>query len=161
VFRIFSIIWSTVTIWAKTIPRLAQVARCRSAAGTPFISLFAVPSLRKNTLKSRWAASRAVVSQLRVLLVGGPLEQELGGRGFALPRLQARLRALDASIVLGIVWGAWHIPLYFVPGTGQSETMAESVHGPRSLYGGAKFPNRFPGTLRPDNKPLRVAPGLT
>jgi hypothetical protein len=54
---------STVAIWANTMPRLAQVARCSSAAGTPFISFVAVPSLRKTTRKSRCAASRAVVSQ--------------------------------------------------------------------------------------------------
>jgi hypothetical protein len=65
--------WSTVEIWAKTIPRLASVARWRSSAGTPFISLVAAPSLRKKTRKSCCAASRAVVSQQGVAVgtVGG------------------------------------------------------------------------------------------
>jgi len=50
-------------------------------------------------------------------LLGGPLGEEFGWRGFALPNLQAKYGAVAASLIIGVVWALWHLPLFFQPGS--------------------------------------------
>jgi uncharacterized protein len=45
----------------------------------------------------------------------GPMGEEPGWRGFALPRLQATRSPLMASLILGLIVAAWHLPLVFLP----------------------------------------------
>lgn len=49
-------------------------------------------------------------------LIGGAIAEELGWRGYALPRLQHRFGATSASVLLGLLWAFWHLPLWFLPG---------------------------------------------
>lgn len=45
-----------------------------------------------------------------IFLFGGPLGEEPGWRGFALPRMQARFGALRGTLLLGVLWVIWHLP---------------------------------------------------
>jgi membrane protease YdiL (CAAX protease family) len=68
----------------------------------------------------------AVPLMLIGFVVGGLLE-ETGWRGYALPRLQPRIGALWASIILGVVHACWHFPLFFIAGAG-FDTIAFPVY---------------------------------
>ena len=48
------------------------------------------------------------------------ITEETAWRGYALPRLQRRFDPLVASLVLGLLWGVWHLPLFFITGSFQS-----------------------------------------
>ena len=39
--------------------------------------------------------------------------EEIGWRGFALPRLQEKMNSLSATLVLGVLWALWHLPIFF------------------------------------------------
>jgi membrane protease YdiL (CAAX protease family) len=50
-----------------------------------------------------------------VTVLGGPLLEEGGWRGFALPRMERLHGPLLASLILGILWALWHLPEFLVP----------------------------------------------
>jgi membrane protease YdiL (CAAX protease family) len=62
-----------------------------------------------------------IVPTIIFWLLFGPVPEEPGWRGYALDGLQARRNALSASLIVGIVWALWHLPLFFIEGTWQAK----------------------------------------
>ena len=46
--------------------------------------------------------------------------EEIGWRGYVLPRLQVKHSALVSSLIVGLIWGAWHFPKFMAPGNDSS-----------------------------------------
>jgi uncharacterized protein len=56
-----------------------------------------------------------------VIVFGGPLGEEVGWRGYALPALMVKYGVFRSSLIIGLFWSAWHLPLFWMPGTVQYE----------------------------------------
>jgi uncharacterized protein len=80
------------------------------AIGLPFVLAVVVWWLAGTP--SRPVQPLALTLTLAALVIG----EELGWRGFALPRLQERFSPLTSSLILGALWAAWHLPNAFIPG---------------------------------------------
>jgi membrane protease YdiL (CAAX protease family) len=59
------------------------------------------------------------------IIISTPVQagEEIGWRGYSLPRLAARFGLASGSIVLGIIWACWHLPLFFLP---EADTYGQS-----------------------------------
>ncbi len=67
-----------------------------------------VSAFDKGALGFAWIV---VVAFAHTALLGGPLGEEIGWRGFLLPVLLKRNGPLAASLILAVVWGLWHLPI--------------------------------------------------
>jgi membrane protease YdiL (CAAX protease family) len=54
---------------------------------------------------------------------GSALGEEIGWRGYALPRLQSGRSALAASLIIGPIWALWHLPLWLTGEPGRTPTL--------------------------------------
>jgi len=58
------------------------------------------------------AAGLIVLLIAKHFFLGGGMGEELGWRGFMLPRLQSNYSALTSSLAIGVAWGLWHGPKF-------------------------------------------------
>lgn len=117
--------------WVAIRDLLSRMVRWRVRARWYLVAVLLTPALALLTmlLSSSTDASQAVgqavpISGLPLLLAVNVwlflLTEEAAWRGFALPRLQRIMTPLAAAVVLGVVWGLWHIPLFLTAGSFQS-----------------------------------------
>jgi uncharacterized protein len=67
-----------------------------------------------------FASLQSLFVALGLAAIKGPIE-EFGWRGLALPLLQRKFSPIGAALMLGVIWGVWHLPAFLLNGTQQSE----------------------------------------
>jgi membrane protease YdiL (CAAX protease family) len=87
------------------------------AAGFDILSGGSGAAWEESALEIFAAPWRIIPFALSIFLVG-PLE-EFGWRGYVLDRLQEKWNAVMSSLILGVVWSLWHLPLFFIKDTYQ------------------------------------------
>jgi len=71
-----------------------------------------------SALVQKWSLLFSVfLPSILTVLIFGQLWEEGGWRGIALPRFQARVGALGASLIVGTLQALWHVPALFIAGT--------------------------------------------
>ena len=108
------VLWYVVLIAGPVVVDLAAIAL--DALVTGAVPAFDQPFARRNFGPSLGLWVALPVFFLFGLLTNG---EEIGWRGYALPRLQARHSALVASLVVGTVWAVWHVPKFLTSGSAQ------------------------------------------
>jgi len=99
----FNPVWYLVALLVLPVATAAWMLVARAPFG--FASASAVPG----------------ILGLGLLFDPGPLGEELGWRGYALPRLLDRWSPATAALILGVIWGVWHLPVFVIPGFPQND----------------------------------------
>ncbi len=122
-FSIAGILIIAVTFGRDGLRELgARLVRWRFGAGWYLLAvlpagLFAVATILAGAASSFQAEALGTAlfslqaGLLVSLLLRGAMGEELGLRGFALPQLQARMSPFRASLLIGVLWGLWHLPV--------------------------------------------------
>jgi membrane protease YdiL (CAAX protease family) len=89
-----------------------------AALALPVLASAVVVALNALLLKKPIAIVPNQAPALTVIIGVMVVGEEIGWRGFALPRLQRSFNSLTSSLILGGLWAAWHLPNAFIPGLG-------------------------------------------
>ena len=112
---------------------LGGVFRWRVAAGWYLFALAYIPAIKLTVALVHRLATGAWprfgdepwYGILAAIAFSTPFQagEEIGWRGYALPRLAARFGLARASILLGLIWACWHLPQFFIP---EADTYVQS-----------------------------------
>jgi len=108
-------------LWGRATKWRAGLTGAAFAILSPIV-LFALASIAIRLMGGEWPDLRLLgevnylpflgVWVLPLWLATYGFGEEIGWRGFALPRLQKGRSALSASVILGLMWSAWHVPAF-------------------------------------------------
>lgn len=103
-FRVrFGLIWYLIALTLlPTIVGTAQLIAGAQGAEIPTSEAFANPV-------------SIPFSFLWIFFLGGPLQEEIGWRGIATDTIQNSRSAVLTSLFVGVLWGLWHLPLFYMP----------------------------------------------
>ncbi|MDX9953406.1 MAG: CPBP family glutamic-type intramembrane protease [Anaerolineae bacterium] len=110
---VFVLLWSPMLSLAKTGIAVALGNAVPNFSQPPFVALYPLPPELANTVP--FIAFLPFVF-LQQMLIGSSMGEEPGWRGYALPRMQAQQGSFRASLLLGLLWGVWHLPLWLTKG---------------------------------------------
>ena len=88
--------------------------------GMPVLSMLVARLTGTATSASDGLRQLPMVLPIALFLDPGPIGEEFGWRGFALPRMVERWGMIPAAILLGAIWGIWHYPAFLIPGLPQA-----------------------------------------
>jgi len=83
-------------------------------AGLAVTAVLAVTHQSPGSLQ--WIPASRILPLVIINITSGPTGEELGWRGFALNEFQKRHNLLVSSVLIGLLWGLWHFPLWLVSG---------------------------------------------
>ena len=105
--------WYVVAILLPPAIILSSLGTHRLMGGQVDLSLPPALNFFKGQGEFTWLFILPVFISQFFLLIG----EELGWRGYALPILQTKYSALTSSLILGVLWGVWHLPMRWTPRT--------------------------------------------
>ena len=104
--------WWAIALFFAVIPSVAALYLFALLGGPP-VDWSGLPPLY------------TVIPMFIFLTIAAGIGEEFGWRGFLLPRLQTRHNALVSSLIIGVMWAIWHIPLFFIKGTFQHDLQSQ------------------------------------
>jgi membrane protease YdiL (CAAX protease family) len=116
---LFVLFWPAVLSLAKTGIAVVLGSAVPDFSQPPFVQLYPLPPELLNTTPFIVFLPFVFLQQM---LIGSSMGEEIGWRGYALPRMQTNQSSLRASLLLGVLWGVWHFPLWLTKGHPMHET---------------------------------------